>query len=97
MAQLTIHGTWKSVVALTMLLSFVGVLAYAMAAGVSMGVWPYLLVILTIAFGFWSKEDHIAIGGIMGFSLLLILDVILRVGILAFNYCHGRFGILSGC
>ncbi|MEA3200184.1 MAG: hypothetical protein QOE90_1612 [Thermoplasmata archaeon] len=97
MAQLTIHGTWKSIVALACLVAFIGVVAYAVAAGVSLGAWPYLLVIATMVFGFWSREDHIAIGGIIGLSLLIVLDVVLRIGILAFNTCHGRFSMLSGC
>lgn len=97
MAQLTIHGTWKSIVALACLVSFIGVVAYAVAAGVSLGMWPYVLVIATMVFGFWSKEDHVAIGGIIGLSLLIVLDVVLRIGILAFNVCHGRFSMLSGC
>ncbi|GEM_PF-7088140 len=97
MAQLTVHGTWKSVVALACLIAFIAIVAYAVAAGRSLGIWPYALAMATIVFGFWSKEDHVAIGGIMGIALLVVLDVMLRVGVLAFNQCHGSFSILTGC
>lgn len=97
MAQLTIHGTWKSVVALALLLAFVGLVAFAIASGKSLGLWLYLVVLAVIVFGFWSKEDHVAVGGIMGLSLLVILDVLLRIGVLAFNQCHATFGSLTGC
>jgi hypothetical protein len=97
MAQLTIHGTWKSIVALACLMAFVALTAYAIAAGVSLGIWLYVMVLATIVFGFWSKEDHLAIGGIMGFALLIVLDVMLRIGLLAFNECHGSFSALTGC
>ena len=97
MAQLTIHGSWKSVAALACLMAFVALLAYAIAAGTSLGIWLYALALAAIVFGFWSKEDHVAIGGIMGLSLLVILDVILRIGLLKFNACHGAFSVLAGC
>ena len=97
MAQLTVHGNWKSITAMACLFAFVGLLTYAIAAGTSLGLWLYLFAFLAIAFGFASKEDHIAVFGIMAFALLIILDIILRIGVLAFNQCHTTFGILSGC
>lgn len=97
MAQLTVHGNWKSVAALASLFAFVGVLAFAVVAGESLGIWPYLVATLLMVFGFWSKEDHLAIAGIMGISLVLILDVLMRIGVLAFNTCHDTFSIWTGC
>lgn len=97
MAQLTTHANWKSVAALTSMFTFLGLLVFALAAGTSLGIWLYAAVVALIFFGFWSKEDHLAIVGIMGFWLLIILDIILRVGVLAFNECHATFSILTGC
>lgn len=94
MAQFAVHGTWRSVIALTFLFAFAGLLTYGVAGGlhdvaqgarVKFGLLLYLLAVFTIGFGFWSKEDTVAIGGIVGFSLLIILDILLRVGILSYN------------
>lgn len=94
MAQFAVHGTWRSVIALTALFAFLGLLAFAVAGGtaeaskdfrVNFGLGLYALALLTIIFGFWSKEDTVAMGGIIGISLLMILDILLRVGILSYN------------
>lgn len=99
MAQFAIHGNWRSISALAAFFVFLGALAYAVAGGLShlplnpegvrtrvwFGLGLYLLSFLVIGLGFWSKEDHIAVAGITGFSLLMILDIILRVGVLSFN------------
>lgn len=97
MAQLTVHANWKSIAALSSMFVFLGLTAFAIVAGTSLGIWLYLVVIALIFFGFWSKEDHLAIVGIMGFWLLIILDIILRIGLLAFNECHATFSIWAGC
>lgn len=101
MAQFGIHGGWKSIAALASLLTFFGLLLYASlmhlgpwhnladptirATTVRLGMILYVLAILAIFFGFWSKEDTIAMGGIVGISLLMVMDVLLRVGMLGFN------------
>lgn len=94
MAQLTVHGNWKSVAAMTSLFIFVGLTAFAVAGGVedktrtervNFGLTLYGIAILVIFFGFWSKEDAIAVTGILGISLLLMLDILLRIGVLSFN------------
>lgn len=94
MAQFAVHGTWRSVIALTFLLAFAGLLTFAVAGGlhdasktarVYFGLILYLLAFFAIGFGFWSKEDTVAVGGIIGVSLLMILDILLRVGILSYN------------
>lgn len=86
MAQFAIHGGWKSVAGLSSLLAFIMLVGYAIAAGDSLGMWPYLTALATIVFGFWSKEDVVAVGGILALSLLMILDILLRVGLLGFNH-----------
>jgi hypothetical protein len=95
MANFAVHGTWRSVVALTALFTFVGLLIVSMAGAFPEpalhalpipGLLLYLLCIATIALGFWSKEDTIAVLGIMAFALLVILDILLRVGILSYNH-----------
>lgn len=94
MAQFAVHGTWRSVIALTFLFAFTGLLIYGVAGGfpppegksVSMpGLLLYVLAMCAIGFGFWSKEDTVAMGGIIGLSLLMILDILLRVGVLSYN------------
>lgn len=94
MAQFAVHGTWRSVSALAAFFAFVGLLAFGLAGGfpepahmkVSMlGLALYGLAFLSIVLGFWSKEDTIAVGGIIGISLLMILDILLRVGVLSYN------------
>lgn len=97
MAQFGLHGSWKGIVALASLFAFIGLLTYAIVAGQSFGVTLYLLAILAIGFGFASKEDTIAVGGIIAISLLSVLDVLLRVGVLSFNYCHGSWDPFFGC
>jgi len=97
MAQLTIHGTWKSILGLAFLFAFVALVAFAVASGKSLGIWLYALAFAAMVFGFWSKEDHVAIGGIMGLSLLVILDILLRIGVLAFNECKPHFSAIAGC
>ena len=86
MAQFAIHGGWKSVAALSSLLAFVMMVTYAIAMDDSLGVWPYLTGLAIVVFGFWSKEDVIAVAGILALSLLLILDILLRIGVLGFNH-----------
>lgn len=102
MAQFAVHGGWKSVAALASLLTFLGLLVFALAGGladipdtpagtskrVSYGLALYVVAFAVIFFGFWSKEDVIAISGIIGLSLLLILDILLRVGVLSYNHIH---------
>lgn len=94
MAQFAVHGTWRSVIALASLFAFLGLLAFAVAGGtadaskdfrLTFGLGLYGLCFLVIVFGFWSQEDSVAIGGIIGLSLLMILDILLRVGILSYN------------
>lgn len=94
MAQFAVHGTPRSVVALAALFSFVGLLVFAIAGGFPdpaphtvspYGLLLYALAIAVIVLGFWSKEDIVAVLGIMGLSGLIILDVLLRVGVLSYN------------
>jgi hypothetical protein len=94
MAQFAVHGTPRSVVALAALFTFVGLLVFAMAGGFPdaanhklplYGLLLYALAIAVIALGFWSKEDIIAVLGIMALSGLIILDILLRVGVLSYN------------
>lgn len=95
MANFAVHGTWRSVIALTSLFTFLGVLVFSIAGGFPppnlhafpfYGLLLYVLVIAVIALGFWSKEDTIAVLGIMAFAVLVILDILLRVGILSYNH-----------
>lgn len=97
MAQLSVHGNWKSILALTSLVVTFGLLAYSLAAGESLGIWLYVFSFAAMILGFWSKEDHIAIGGIVGINLVLILDIILRIGLLGFTECKPNFSALTGC
>ena len=102
MAQFAIHGGWKSVAALASIITFTGLLVFALAGGltslpdddagtskrVQYGLMLYLVGFAVIFFGFWSKEDVIAVAGITGVSLLMILDILLRIGLLGFNHVH---------
>ncbi|HET6404515.1 MAG TPA: hypothetical protein VFH78_07700 [Candidatus Thermoplasmatota archaeon] len=100
MAQLSIHGNWKSILGLASFVAMVGVLIVSLATGESTGIWLYLLAIASMVFGFWSKEDHIAIGGIVGLNVIMILDIILRIGLLGFTECKEPapgFSIWFGC
>ena len=94
MAQFAVHGTWRSVFALAALFSFTGLLVFGIAGGFPdpapqavspYGLGLYLLAIAVIALGFLSKEDIVAILGIMALSGLVILDILLRVGVLSYN------------
>jgi hypothetical protein len=97
MAQLKVHGNWKSISALACFVALVGVLTFALVAHESVGIWLYVLAFAAMILGFMSKEDHIAIGGIMGIFLVLILDIILRIGLLGFTECKATFSALYGC
>lgn len=94
MAQFAVHGTWRSVFALASLFSFLGLLVFALAGGVAppphgsvsmFGILLYVLAFAVIVLGFWSQEDIIAVLGIMALSSLVILDILLRVGVLSYN------------
>ena len=104
MARLSVHGNWKSIAGLASFIALVGVLVVSLATGESTGVWMYILSIAAMVFGFWAKEDHIAIGGIVGINLVMILDIILRIGVLGFTECKAPldgsgpgFSIWFGC
>lgn len=97
MAQLRIHGNWRSITALASLVTTFGLLAYSVAAGESLGAWLYVFSSLAIVFGFWSKEDHIAVSGIAAIFLVLTLDIILRIGFLGFTECKPDWTALFGC
>lgn len=97
MAQLTVHGNWKSIFALASLVAMIGVTAYAVVAHDSIGIWLYAFSLLAMIFGFWSKEDHLAIGGIMGFFTVMMLDIVLRVGLMGFTECKPNFSAIFGC
>lgn len=102
MAQFAIHGGWKSVAALASLLTFLGLLTFSLAGGladlpdnpsgnarrVQYGLVLYVVSFAIIFFGFWSKEDVIAVAGIIALSMLMILDILLRVGVLSYNHIH---------
>ena len=94
MAQFAVHGTWRSVFALASLFALVGGIVYAMAGGVPapaphalplFGLMLYVLSIVVIGLGFWSKEDVVAVLGIMALATLVILDILFRIGILGYN------------
>lgn len=104
MAQLAVHGNWKSIFALASLITMIGLTVVAVAAGESVGIWLYVLSILAMVFGFWSKEDHVAVGGIIGFFTIMMLDIVLRIGLLGFTECKAPldgsapgFSIWFGC
>ena len=103
MAQLTTHGNWRSITALACLVATFGVLAFSVVAGESTGIWLYLLSLATMVFGFWSKEDHLAVSGIVVLNLVLVLDILLRIGLLGFTECKAPetggpgFSIWFGC
>lgn len=94
MAQFAVHGTWRSVAALVSLFVFLGLMVFGIAGGFPTtphgglslyGLGLYVLSIVVITLGFWSKEDTIAVLGIMGLSALVVLDVLLRIGLLSYN------------
>lgn len=97
MAQLRIHGNWKSIAALACLVTMFGLLAYSVVARESLGAWLYIFSLGAIVFGFWSKEDHVAVSGIAGIFLVLTLDIILRIGFLGFTECKPHWSALFGC
>ncbi|HVM45107.1 MAG TPA: hypothetical protein VM582_04150 [Candidatus Thermoplasmatota archaeon] len=97
MAQLTVHGNWKSILGMASFVAMIGLLVVALANGKSVGIWLYVLALLAIILGFWSKEDHVAIGGIVGLFTVMILDIILRIGLLGFTECKPDFSALFGC
>ncbi|MFA5860790.1 MAG: hypothetical protein WDA16_03755 [Candidatus Thermoplasmatota archaeon] len=99
MAHFAVHGTWRGVAALAALFTFTGMLVFALAGGVHptppgptgqhtfplFGGLMYVAVLAVIVLGFWSKEDVIAVLGIVGLSALVILDILLRIGVLGYN------------
>lgn len=98
MAQVGVHGNWKSILALASLVATVGLLAYSVVTHESLGIWLYFFSMAAMILGFWSKEDHIAVGGISMIFLVLILDIILRIGVLGFTECKDTgFSIWTGC
>lgn len=97
MATFSVHGKWTSIFALASFVALIGLTAYAFAAQTSLGMWLYLFAFATMVFGFWSKEDHLAIGGITGIFVVLILDIIYRIGVLGFTVCKDTFSALYGC
>ena len=97
MAQMAVHGNWKSILGLASLVAMIGLTVYSVVAGESLGIWLYVFAFAAMILGFWSKEDHVAIGGIVGISLILTLDIILRIGVLGFTECKGAFTALTGC
>lgn len=97
MAQLRVHGNWKAIVGMASLVAMFGLIAYSVAAQESLGLWLYVFALLAIVFGFWSKEDHVAVGGIAGIFLVLILDITLRIGMLGFTECKPYWTALAGC
>lgn len=97
MAKIGVHGNWKSIAALASLVAMLGLLAYSVVAHTSLGMWLYVFAFGAMILGFMSKEDHVAIGGIMGIFLVLILDIILRIGFLGFTECKEVFSAFTGC
>ena len=103
MAQLTIHGNWRSIAALTCLVATLGIMAWSVVSGESTGIWLYLFSLATMVFGFWSKEDHLAVSGIVALNLVLVLDILLRIALLGFTECKAPetggagFSIWFGC
>jgi hypothetical protein len=94
MAQFAVHGTWKSVAALASLFTLVGLTIFALAGGVPpsaphtvplFGLFLYVLCLVVITLGFWSKEDVVAVAGIMALAMLIMLDILFRIGVLGYN------------
>lgn len=87
MAQFGIQRKAGSMVALLSLLALLALLGYAMvnyAAGthVQLGYTIYLLSIFVIVAGIVTKEDTIAIGGVMLLNLIVILDIVYYIGVI---------------
>lgn len=97
MAQLRVHGNWKSIAGMASLVAMFGLIAYSVVAQESLGAWLYVFALLAMVFGFWSKDDHVAVGGIAGLFLVLTLDIVLRIGFLGFTECKPHWSALFGC
>ncbi len=82
MAELALNPQPSSYVALALLVSFIGLLVYGVVWSVSLGPLVYLVAVATVVAGFVSDEDAVVMGAVMLFSLLVILDIALKIGVL---------------
>ncbi|MHB8586790.1 MAG: hypothetical protein ACYDDF_13265 [Thermoplasmatota archaeon] len=88
MAKLDLGGRPVSILAVLALIAFLLLITYGiytagiLGQGVQLGPLVYVIGIGVVILGFASREDAVAVGGIMGLNLLVILDIALRIGIL---------------
>ena len=82
MAQFGVQRAPANMLALFTMLAFLLLIAYAAFTGTKMGGRLYLLGLAAIILGFWTKEDSVAIGGVIGLNFLVILDILLHIGLL---------------
>lgn len=82
MAQFGIAKKPLSIVAAASLVTFVFLLAYAAATHTPLGGTLYALSLAPIVIGMIAKEDDIAILGVVGLNVLVILDVFMHIGFL---------------
>ncbi len=76
-------------VGVAFVLAFFGMMLIAMVYNASEGLgamryggFVYAMGAIATAFGFMTKEDNVAIGGIIGLNLAVVLDIGLNIGVL---------------
>lgn len=82
MAQFAVQRSVASWLALITVLVYLALIAFAVATSTKLGGILYLLGLAAIIMGFWTKEDNVAILGVMGISFVVILDILLHIGLL---------------
>lgn len=82
MARFHITSNWRATFAFAVFLVFAVTLLFAAFAQTRLGPLLYVLCLASIGLGFWAREDNAAMGGVIGLNLLVMLDVVLRIGIL---------------
>jgi hypothetical protein len=88
MAKLGFGGRPLSILAFICLVAFLLLVGYGIVGVgwyghfIQLGPLVYIVGLGTVALGFASREDGVAVGGIMGLNLLVIADILLRVGVL---------------
>lgn len=82
MANPTLTAKPGSYVAAALFVSFLGLIVAGAILEASFGWLIYLVGLAAIVAGFSTKEDVVAVGGIMLLNLLVILDIFMGVGVL---------------
>jgi hypothetical protein len=82
MAKLAPDQRPLSILAAIAFFAFALLLIYATATHVKLGWSIYAIGLVATILGFASREDAFAVGGIIGLNLLVILDIVLRIGVL---------------